>query len=98
MTIFIVYLMICLGITYAWSDTEIFVPMRNFIANIPYIHKALLCHECSSFWISLAISFFINPIDEYTYFFISNIFCAFCGFFINLLFVRNKFVNFREYT
>lgn len=97
MTTFIIYLVICLGITYAWSDTEISVPIRNFIADIPYIHKPLLCHECSSFWISFFVSFFINPLSDLTYFLLSNIFCAFCGFFINLLFVRNKFINYREY-
>ena len=93
---FLAYLFVCLGVTYAWSDTEIARPFRNFIAKIPYIHKPLLCHECSSFWISLAISFFVNPFDMLTYPYVSNLLSAFCGFFINLLFVRNKFVSFKE--
>jgi len=94
---FIVYLFICLGITYGWNDTEVARPFRNFIAKIPYIHKPLLCHECSSFWISLAISFFINPFFGLTYPFLSNIFSAFCGFFINLYFVRNHLVKYKDY-
>lgn len=94
---FLAYLFLCLGVTYAWSDTEIARPFRNFIAKIPYIHKPLLCHECSSFWISLAISFFINPFDLLTYSFFSNIFSAFCGFFINLYFVRNQLVKYKDY-
>lgn len=91
------YLFLCLGVAYAWSDTEIAVPFRNFIAKIPYIRKPLLCHECSSFWISLAISFFINPFLELTYPCLSNIFSAFCGFFINLYFVRNQLVKYKEF-
>ena len=94
---FLVYLFVCLGVTYAWSDTEIARPFRNFIAKIPYIHKPLLCHECSSFWISLAVSFFINPFDILTYSYFSNIFSAFCGFFINLYFVRNQLVKYKEF-
>jgi hypothetical protein len=94
---FLAYLFICLGVTYAWSDTEIARPFRNFIAKIPYIHKPLLCHECSSFWISLAISFFINPFDLLTYSYFSNLFSAFCGFFINLYFVRNQLVKYKDY-
>ena len=96
MTIFIIYLVVCLGVTYAWSDTEISTPFRNFVANIPYIRNALLCHECSSFWFSLAVSFLINPCGNLTYDFASNVLSAFCGFFINLLFVRNKFVSFKD--
>ena len=57
---FFIYLFICLAISYAWSDTEVFGIFRNFIAKIPYINKPLLCHECSSFWISLILSIFIN--------------------------------------
>jgi len=91
------YLFICLGITYAWSDTELARPFRNFIVKIPYIRKPLLCHECSSFWISLAISFFINPFIGLTYPLVSNIFSAFCGFFINLYFVRNQLVKYKEF-
>lgn len=98
MTIFIIYLVICLGISYAWSDSEASVPFRNFVAKIPYLRKPLLCHECSSFWISLAISFFINPIQDLTFNFLSNILSAFCGFFVNLMFVRNKYVAYKEYN
>ena len=94
---FLVYLFLCLGVTYAWSDTEVARPFRNFIAKIPYIHKPLLCHECSSFWISLAISFFINPFFELTYPFLTNIFGAFCGFFVNLYFVRNHLIKYKEF-
>jgi len=94
---FLIYLFICLGVTYAWSDTEVSRPFRNFIAKIPYIQKPLLCHECSSFWISLGVSFFINPLFGFTYPFLSNILSAFCGFFINLYFVRNNLVKYKEF-
>jgi len=94
---FLAYLFLCLSITYAWSDTEAARPFRNFLVKIPYIHKPLLCHECSSFWISLVLSFFINPFITLTYPILSNILSAFCGFFINLYFVRNQLVKYKEY-
>lgn len=96
MTLFIIYLFLSLGLAYGWSDTEASRPFRNFIARIPYIRKPLLCHECSSFWISLALSFLINPLDGLTYPLITNILSAFAGFFINLVFVRNHFVKYKE--
>ena len=80
-----------MGLSYAWSDTEASKPMRNFIAKIPYVRKPLLCHECSSFWISLFLSFFLNPLDNLI-FPIGNILSAFCGFFINLYFVRKNII------
>lgn len=96
MTIFLIYLFTCLGLAYGWSDTEASRPFRNFVARIPYIRKPLLCHECSSFWISLSLSFLINPLDLLTYPIVSNILAAFCGFFINLIFVRNHLVNYKQ--
>jgi len=93
--ILINYLLICLGISYAWSDTEISVPLRNLVARIPYIRKPLLCHECVSFWISLSVTAPINPLSDYTQPYISNILSAFCGFFINLIFVRKQIIPYR---
>lgn len=93
----ILYILVCLGITYAWSDTEIARPFRNIVAKIPYIHKPLLCQECSSFWISLTVSFIINPFELYAYSYLSNIFSAFIGFFINLYFVRKKIIPYKDY-
>ena len=94
---FFIYLFICLAISYAWSDTEVFGIFRNFIAKIPYINKPLLCHECSSFWISLILSIFINPLDQFINPILSNILSAFCGFFINFYFVRNEIIRYKDY-
>jgi hypothetical protein len=91
--IFIIYLFTSLALAYAWSDTEVSRPFRNFIAKIPYIRKPLLCHECSSFWISLGLSLFINPIYTLTYPILSNVFSAFCGFLVNMFFVRNEVIK-----
>jgi hypothetical protein len=93
----IIYLFLCLSVSYAWSDTDISRPLRNLIARIPYIRKPLLCHECSSFWVSLMISLFINPLDGLTYEYLSNIFSSFIGFFINLIFVRNNLIKYKEF-
>jgi len=93
---FVIYLITTLGLCYAWSDTEASRPIRNFIARIPYIRKPLLCHECSSFWISLLLTFFLNPLETICQPIVSNIVCAFCGFFINLYFVRNSLVSLKN--
>lgn len=90
--IFIIYLISSLGLTYGWSDTEASRPLRNLVARIPYIRTPLLCHECSSFWIGLLLTFCINPLQYYTYPIVSNILSAFCAFFINLYFVRNSYI------
>jgi len=92
----ILYCIISLGLCYAWNDTDIARPLRNKIARIPHISNALLCHECSSFWVGLGLSCFINPVDEYCYSPISNILSAFCSFFINLLFVRNQYISSKD--
>ena len=89
MSIFILYLFCSLALAYGWSETEASRPLRNIVARIPYIRKPLLCHECSSFWISLVLSFFINPFDSITFAYASNILSAFSGFFMNYLFVRH---------
>lgn len=89
MLLYFVYLFSCLALAYAWSDTEASRPFRNFIARVPYIRKPLLCHECSSFWISLGLSLFLNPLELYLPNIISNIILAFNGFFINYIFVRH---------
>lgn len=91
----LLFLLTSLGISYGWSDTDAAKPFRNLVARIPYISIPLLCHECSSFWISLSISFFINPFDGYTLPYISNLFSGFIGFFINLIFVRKKIIPFK---
>lgn len=88
----IFFLLCSLGICYSWSDTEVSRPFRNFVAKIPKINKMLLCHECSSFWISLFLTIFINPAENIAHPVISNILSAFCGFFINLYFVRNNYI------
>jgi hypothetical protein len=93
---FVVYLIACLGVAYAWSDTEASVPFRNLVAKIPYIRNALLCHECSSFWISLFLSFLLNPLEESCLPYVSNLILAFCGFFANLYFVRKHIIPLKD--
>lgn len=86
---FLIYLFLSLSLTYAWSDTEASRPFRNLVARIPYVRKPLLCHECSSFWISLGLSVVLNPLSCVIMPYISNVLSAFAGFFINYLFVRH---------
>lgn len=96
MTSFIIYLLSSLALSYAWSDTEVSKPLRNLVARVPYIRKPLLCHECVSFWISLALSWFLNPLEDMTTPIVSNLLSAFCGFFINMIFVRKHLIPYKD--
>ena len=93
---FVLYLFLSLGVCYAWSDTDASRPFRNIVARIPYIRTPLLCHECASFWISLFLTLFLNPFENYAQKGVSNVLSAFCGFFINLFFVRKKIIPLKD--
>jgi hypothetical protein len=71
--------LVCLGlsVSYVWSYSKIFKPVREFISKIPYIRVPLLCPDCSSFWFGLSVSFLYNPILLDVYIpFLSNLFCG----------------------
>ena len=66
-----------LGVAYMYSFSEIFLPVRNFIARIPYVRRPLLCPECSSFWFGLGVSFLYNPIVlDVTLPYVANVMCG----------------------
>jgi hypothetical protein len=72
---FLTYLILSLSLSFMWSFSEIFAPIRNFIAKIPYIRKPFLCPQCSSFWFGIITSLLYNPL--FTLFgYASNIFCG----------------------
>jgi hypothetical protein len=56
-----VYLILSLSVSFMWSFSEIFSPVRNFVAGIPYIRRPLTCPECSSFWMGVLTAAFFNP-------------------------------------
>lgn len=64
-----IYIIITVGLSSIWSLSDIFLPVRNFVAkHFPKpIRKLLLCMECSSFWIGILTSLFIFPITIPTY-------------------------------
>jgi hypothetical protein len=71
------YILISLSFSYMWSFADIFIPVRNFVARIPYIRRPLLCPECSSFWVGLVVSFLYNPlILDINVLFLTNICCG----------------------
>ena len=73
----IYFLCLSLSVSYMYSFSEIFKPVRNNISYIPYIRRPLSCPECSSFWFGLIVSFIYNPIHfDFTVPFLSNIFCG----------------------
>jgi hypothetical protein len=62
-----IYILITVGCSCLWSLSDIFIPVRNYVAkNFPNLFKKmLLCMECSSFWIGFFIAFLINPFPNY---------------------------------
>ena len=67
----ILYILISLGVSYMWSFSEIFRPLRNIAARVPIIKYPLICPECSSFWFGLLTYLLI-----YSPFVIQNIFVS----------------------
>ena len=58
----VLFLLLSVSVSQMWSFARIFIPIRNIVARIPLINKPLLCPECSSFWIGVATSLFLNPL------------------------------------
>lgn len=66
-----------ISVSYMYSFSAIFKPLRNYISYIPYIRRPLSCPECSSFWFGLMISFLYNPIAlDIQCLLLTNIFCG----------------------
>lgn len=87
------YLILSSSLAFLWNFAEIFIPIRNLIAKIPYLRKPLLCPECSSFWIGLCFSLFYNPLyTELKY--LSYILCGsithLLTAYLNLIFFKLK--------
>ena len=62
----IIFVLISISFSVMWSLSDIMSPLRNFTVKLPYIRRALLCPECSSFWIGLFVSVFIfNPFSAF---------------------------------
>jgi hypothetical protein len=56
------FLLVSISISYMWSFSTIFNPVRNFVARIPVIKYPMICPECSSFWFGLLTCLFLyNP-------------------------------------
>jgi hypothetical protein len=71
------FLILGLSVSYMYSFSKIFEPVRNFVSKIPYLRRPLLCPECASFWFGFEVSFLYNPIHlNYTLPFLTNIFCG----------------------
>ena len=56
------YIILGLSVSFMWSFSDIFSPVRNLIARVPYIRTPLICPECSSFWMGVLTSLFYNPL------------------------------------
>jgi hypothetical protein len=70
------FLCISISISYVWSFSDIFRPIRNKISRFK-LSKPLICPECCSFWIGLLSSFIYNPfIININLIIITNILCG----------------------
>lgn len=69
------YLILSSSLSFMWNFADIFIPIRNLIARVPYVRKPFLCPECSSFWIGLFFSFLYNPLFE-NFKYLSYIMCG----------------------
>lgn len=72
----LIFLLLSLSVAHMWSHAEIFTPLRNKVALIPYIRRPLICPECFSFWAGLMVSFIFNPLSTVIYIGVSNVFCG----------------------
>ena len=62
--------------SHMWSHAEIFQPVRTLVARIPYVRRPILCPECCSFWIGLAVSVLFNPLESVLPVVVSNAMCG----------------------
>jgi len=58
----LIFLLLSVSVSQMWSFARIFIPIRNIIAKIPWVHRPLLCPECSSFWVGVLVSLLYNPL------------------------------------
>jgi hypothetical protein len=56
------FVILSLAVSYMWSYSSIFAPIRALTTKIPYVRVPMLCPDCSSFWFGLLVSFLYNPI------------------------------------
>ena len=89
------FLCLSLSVSYMYSFSKIFEPIRSKILLIPYVRVPMSCPECSSFWFGLLVSFLYNPIFlNIDIFLLSNIFCGLVThLFAGFLYKRNS-INF----
>lgn len=83
-----------MSVSYMYSFSDIFLPVRNLIARIPYIRRPLLCPECSSFWFGLGVSFLYNPlVVDVNIPYLTNIFCGLTTHIIACWLYRNEILK-----
>jgi hypothetical protein len=87
------FLCISLGVSYMWSFSAIFAPIRRFLLKIPYVNVPLLCPECSAFWIGFIISFLYNPVFlTISIHFVSNVICGIITYFFASVLYKKLFL------
>jgi hypothetical protein len=88
----LIYLFISIGCSCLWSLSDIFTPIRNFVAkNLKgFFQKMLLCMECSSFWIGLFVASIFPPFNYLIIdnFYLNKLVICIIGGIITYLFVK----------
>jgi len=81
-----------LAITKMWSDSDIFRPVRNKMADYKWLRKPWLCSKCMSFWTGCVASLLIgDPFYQMgVWFGVSTIFCGLTSHLITSILVDKE--------
>ncbi len=73
-----------LALTKMWSDSDIFRPVRNKMADYKWLHKPWLCSKCMSFWTGIVSALVIgDPFHQLGV--MIGVSTAFCGLVAHLI-------------
>lgn len=83
---FLYFTLVLLGVTLIITRSSIFEGFRNFSKRLSpnFFGTLFSCPMCLSFWVSVFLSFFINPFDQIDtgYIFLDKLFIGSLGSFI----------------
>ena len=73
-----------LSLTKMWADSDIFTPVRNKMADYPWLRKPWLCAKCMSFWFGVLSAVLIG--DPFHQIGVTiGVSTAFCGLVTHLI-------------
>lgn len=62
----IIFVLLCWGLTHILVKGKIFDTPRNWlIIKSSFMEGVLTCHQCCSFWVGMAVYFFMSGMPDY---------------------------------